>query len=267
MPSRLTVLDFPRLKAEKRPIVCVTAYDYTMARLLDEAGVDMLLVGDSLGMVVQGHDTTLPVTLDQMIYHTQAVVRGSEKAFVACDLPFGLCHRSSDVVLEAAIRVIKESGAQAVKVEGGVPVAQTIQALTTRHIPVLGHVGLTPQSVHAFGGFKVQGRGAAADRVLADAVAIEEAGAFAVVLEGIPARLSEKISARLTIPTIGIGAGPGCDGQVLVVYDLLGLYDGVKPRFVKRYMDGSVLVRQAVGHFAEEVRNGSFPGEEHSFSE
>ncbi|HIJ84520.1 MAG: 3-methyl-2-oxobutanoate hydroxymethyltransferase [Magnetococcales bacterium] len=267
MSSRLTVPDFPRFKAEKRPIVCVTAYDYTLARLLDEAGVDLLLVGDSLGMVVQGHDTTLPVTLDHMIYHTQAVVRGSRKAFVACDLPFGLCHRSSEIVLEAAIRVLKESGAQAVKVEGGASVADTIHSLTSRHIPVLAHVGLTPQSVHAFGGFKVQGRGEAADKVLADAVAVEAAGAFAVVLEGIPAKLAERISQRLIIPTIGIGAGPGCDGQVLVVYDLLGLYDGLKPKFVKRYIDGSGLVRQAVSLYADEVRNRSFPVEEHSFSE
>ncbi|MBF0146024.1 MAG: 3-methyl-2-oxobutanoate hydroxymethyltransferase [Magnetococcales bacterium] len=267
MSSRLTVLDFPRFKAERRPIVCVTAYDYTFARLLDDAGVDLLLVGDSLGMVVQGHDTTLPVTLDHMIYHTQAVVRGSRKAFVACDLPFGLCHRAPDVVLEASIRVLKESGAQAVKVEGGVPVAEAIRALTTRHIPVLAHVGLTPQSVHAFGGFKVQGRGEAADKVLADAIAVEQAGAFAVVLEGIPARLARKISERLTIPTIGIGAGPGCDGQVLVVYDLLGFYDGIKPKFVKRYLEGSQLVRQAVHQFADEVRNRSFPVDEHCFSE
>ncbi|MBF0107654.1 MAG: 3-methyl-2-oxobutanoate hydroxymethyltransferase [Magnetococcales bacterium] len=267
MSSRLTVLDFPRLKAERRPIVCVTAYDYTFARLLDDAGVDLLLVGDSLGMVIQGHDTTLPVTLDQMIYHTQAVVRGSKKAFVACDLPFGLCHRSAEVVLEGSIRVLKESGAQAVKVEGGTVVAETIHALTSRHIPVLGHVGLTPQSVHAFGGFKVQGRGEAANRVLADALAVEQAGAFAVVLEGIPASLAANISQRLTIPTIGIGAGRGCDGQVLVIYDLLGLYDGFKPKFVKRYMEGNVLIRQAVREFAEEARSRSFPDDTHCFSE
>lgn len=267
MSTRLTVLDFPRLKAEGRPIVCVTAYDYTFARLLDDAGVDLLLVGDSLGNVIQGHETTLPVTLDDMIYHTKAVVRGSRKAFVACDLPFGLCHRSADVVLEAAIRVLKETGAQAVKVEGGATVVNAIQALSAMQIPVLGHVGLTPQAVHAFGGFKVQGRGEAADKVLADAVAVEQAGAFAVVLEGIPSPLANKISKRLTIPTIGIGAGPGCDGQVLVVYDLLGLYDGYKPRFVKRYLEGGDKVRQAVARFADEVRSRQFPSTEHGFNE
>ncbi|MBF0422818.1 MAG: 3-methyl-2-oxobutanoate hydroxymethyltransferase [Magnetococcales bacterium] len=267
MSSRLTVLDFPRFKAENRPIVCVTAYDYTFAKLLDNAGVDLLLVGDSLGNVIQGHDTTLPVTLDDMIYHTKAVVRGSRKAFVACDLPFGYCHRSSDVVLEAAIRVLKETGAQAVKVEGGASVVDSIRALTSLQIPVLAHVGLTPQAVHAFGGFKVQGRGAAADKVLADAVAVETAGAFAVVLEGIPAPLAEKISRQLIIPTIGIGAGPGCDGQVLVVYDLLGFYDGFKPRFVKRYLEGGDLIHLAVSRFAEEVRNRTFPDHEHSFND
>ncbi|MBF0437232.1 MAG: 3-methyl-2-oxobutanoate hydroxymethyltransferase [Magnetococcales bacterium] len=267
MSSRLTVLDFPRFKAEKRPIVCVTAYDYTFAGLLDDAGVDLLLVGDSLGNVIQGHETTLPVTLDDMIYHTKAVVRGSRRAFVACDLPFGFCHRSAGIVLEASIRVLKETGAQAVKVEGGEAVVDAIRALTELQIPVLAHVGLTPQAVHAFGGFKVQGRGEAADKVLADAVAVERAGAFAVVLEGIPSPLAEKISKRLTIPTIGIGAGPGCDGQVLVVYDLLGLYDGFKPRFVKRYLEGGALIRQAVAQFADEVRSRRFPDEGHGFNE
>ncbi len=266
MFSRVTAPDLQRMKAEERRIVSVTAYDYTFARLLDEAQVDLLLVGDSLGMVVQGHDTTLPVTLEQMIYHTAAVVRGSERALVICDLPFGVCHGSGASVMDAAVRVLKESGCQGVKMEGGMHMAATIHFLTERHIPVLAHVGLTPQSVHAFGGFKVQGRGeTAAAQVRQDALAIQEAGAFAVVLEGIPTPLAKAISQELTIPTIGIGAGSGCDGQVLVLYDLLGLYNGVTPRFVKQYLQGGVSVREAVGRFADEVRAGHFPGPEHEF--
>lgn len=267
MSSRVTVPSFAHFKAEKRRIVCVTAYDCTFARLLDDAGVDLLLVGDSLGMVVQGHETTLPVTLDHMIYHTSAVVRGAKRAFVACDLPFGVCHGPKNVVMDAAVRVLKESGAQSVKIEGGELVAETIRYLTERHIPVLGHVGLTPQSFHAFGGFKVQGRGEGAERVLADAVAVAEAGAFAVVLEGIPSPLAKVITAKLAIPTIGIGAGPDCDGQVLVGYDLLGLYDHVTPRFVKKYMEGADSVRDAVRRYADEVRSGTFPEPKHGFLE
>ncbi len=266
MSSRVTVPDLRRMKAEGRRIVSVTAYDYTFARLLDAAEVDLLLVGDSLGMVIQGYDTTLPVTLEQMIYHTAAVVRGSQRALVICDLPFGVCHGDGAGVMDAAVRVLKESGCQGVKLEGGVPMAATIRYLTERHIPVLAHVGLTPQSVHAFGGFKVQGRGeAAAERVRRDALAVQEAGAFAVVLEGIPTPLASAISGELTIPSIGIGAGAGCDGQVLVLYDLLGFYNGVTPRFVKHYLEGGASVRDAVARFAAEVRAGTFPGPEHEF--
>ncbi|MBF0401615.1 MAG: 3-methyl-2-oxobutanoate hydroxymethyltransferase [Magnetococcales bacterium] len=262
----VTVPELHRMKRAGERIVSVTAYDFSFARLLDRAGVDLLLVGDSLGMVIQGHSTTLPVTLEQMIYHTAAVVRGARRAMVVCDLPFGVCHGGGVAVMDAAVRVLKESGCQGVKLEGGVRMAETIRFLSTHQIPVLGHVGLTPQSVHAFGGFKVQGRGGDAERIVEDALAVAAAGAFAVVLEGIPAPLAQRITEQLEIPTIGIGAGRQCDGQVLVMHDMLGLYEEVVPRFVKRYLPENTVV-QAVGRFVEEVRGGVFPGDEHAFSE
>ncbi|MBF0342215.1 MAG: 3-methyl-2-oxobutanoate hydroxymethyltransferase [Magnetococcales bacterium] len=266
MIPRVTVPELGRMKRDGRRMVCVTAYDYTFARLFEKAGVEILLVGDSLGMVILGHETTLPVTLDQMIYHTTAVVRGASRALVVCDMPFGVCHGPPHVVMDAAARVLKETGCQAIKLEGGVRMVETIHFLTDHQVPVMAHVGLTPQSVHAFGGFKVQGRGEeAARRVLEDALAVERAGAFAVILEGVPSPLAQAITARLTIPTIGIGAGPGCDGQVLVGYDLLGLFDGIQPRFVKRYLEGGQGIVEAVEHFAAEVRSGVFPGPEHGF--
>ena len=262
----VTVPELQRMRQDGRRIVSVTAYDFTFARLLDEAGVDLLLVGDSLGMVIQGHDTTLPVTLEQMIYHASAVVRGARRAMVVCDMPFGVCHGGGVTVMDAAVRVLKESGCQAVKVEGGCYMADTIRFLCEHQVPVLGHVGLTPQSVHVLGGFKVQGRGSDAERIMADALAVAEAGAFALVLEGIPAPLAQRITQRLSVPTIGIGAGGGCDGQVLVLQDLLGVYSEVVPRFAKRYLPEGA-VSQAISRFAEEVRTGRFPEAEHSFSE
>ncbi|GAB0058789.1 3-methyl-2-oxobutanoate hydroxymethyltransferase [Candidatus Magnetaquicoccaceae bacterium FCR-1] len=265
MSARVTVPELDRMKRSGRRIVCVTAYDYTFARLFESAGVDILLVGDSLGMVILGHDTTLPVTLDQMIHHATAVVRGSSRALVVCDMPFGVCHGAGDRVMDAAVRILKESGCQAVKLEGGRRMVETIRYLADHHIPVMAHVGLTPQSVHAFGGFKVQGRGDAAAGVLEDALAVQEAGAFAVILEGMPTPLATAITERLTIPTIGIGAGPACDGQVLVGYDLLGMFDGVRPRFVKHYLEGGQAIVSAVNRFADEVRTGAFPGPEHGF--
>ncbi|MBF0448681.1 MAG: 3-methyl-2-oxobutanoate hydroxymethyltransferase [Magnetococcales bacterium] len=268
MSPAMSVPAIARLKTENRPIVVVTAYDYTFARLLDQSGVDIILVGDSLGMVVQGHETTLPVTLDEMIYHAAAVSRGTRQAMVVCDLPFGICQSSKELVMAASIRVLKESASDAVKIEGGVAVAETIGFLTRQGIPVMAHIGLTPQSVKAFGGFKVQGRDdAGASQLLADALAVEQAGAFAVVLEGIPSNLATRITQQLSIPTIGIGAGLGCDGQVLVLYDLLGLYEDVKPRFVKQYMAGGASIRAAVERYAQEVRGGQFPGPEHGFSD
>ena len=260
----VTVPALLRLKQQGVRIVSVTAYDFTFARLLDKAGVDLLLVGDSLGMVVQGHQTTLPVTIEQMIYHTSAVVRGANRSMVICDLPFGVCHGGGVAVMDIAAQVLKKSGCHGVKLEGGCYMADTIRFLCQHQVPVLAHVGLTPQSVHVLGGFKIQGRGTDAERVMDDAVAVEEAGAFAVVLEGIPAPLAQRITERLRIPTIGIGAGGGCDGQVLVLYDLLGVYDEMVPRFVKQYL-GKGEVAQAIATFADDVRAGRFPSSEHSF--
>jgi 3-methyl-2-oxobutanoate hydroxymethyltransferase len=259
--QRVTLPQIAKMKEASQRIVCVTAYDYTFAQLVDNSGVDIILVGDSLGMVVQGHDTTIPVTLDDMIYHTSAVVRGSKRAMVICDFPFGICQSPKEVVLAAAIRIMKETGCDGVKIEGGEFVAETIHFLTRQRIPVVAHVGLTPQSVKFFGGFKVQGRDKPeAESILADALAVEAAGAFAVVLEGIPPALASQITQKLAIPTIGIGAGVECDGQVLVLYDLLGLYSDFKPKFVKHYMHGADLIQTALAQYAKEVRDGDFPG-------
>lgn len=262
---RLTVQDILRMKGDAR-IVMVTAYDATFAKLLDGAGADVLLVGDSLGMVVQGHDSTLPVTMDQMIYHTASVVRGSEKALVIGDLPFMSYQASVEDAVRNGGRLMAESGCQAVKLEGGVRSQAAIRALVAAGIPVFGHVGLTPQSVHAMGGFKVQGKNeAAAKALLEDAYAVQEAGAFGVVLEAIPKRLAGEITEALDIPTVGIGAGVQCDGQVLVSYDYLGLNEGFEPRFLKRYADLATSVREATSQYASDVREGQFPGDEHSF--
>jgi 3-methyl-2-oxobutanoate hydroxymethyltransferase len=263
--ARLTVLDLLKKKADNDKIVMVTAYDFTMARLVDAAGVDMVLVGDSLGMVVQGHDSTLPVTVDDVVYHTRAVARGLQRAHLTADLPFLSYQVSPEDALRTAGRMLQVGGAQSVKLEGGERSAPAIARLVEAGIPVVGHVGLTPQSVHAFGGFKVQGKGEDGERVLRDALAVQQAGAFCVVLEGLPAALADRITAQLSIPTIGIGAGPGCDGQVLVCNDLLGLDLSFQPRFVKRYAELERDVIGAVGAYAAEVRSGAFPAAEHSF--
>lgn len=265
--SRTTVLDLRKMKADNSKIVMVTAYDATMARLADASGVDMLLVGDSLGMVVQGHDDTLPVTLEQMIYHCQCVARGSTRAHLVADMPFMTFQVSAEQALASAGRLVQEGRAQSVKLEGGVRVADAIGRIVEAGIPVLGHVGLTPQSVHAMGGFKMQGRTEGdAERVLRDAVAVQEAGAYALVLEGIPADLAQRITDTLEIPTIGIGAGVGCDGQVLVCNDLLGMNLEFAPRFVKRYARIEEAAVAAFKAYAEDVRSGTFPGPEHSFT-
>lgn len=265
--ARNSVLDLRKKKADNEKIVMVTAYDWTMARLVDMAGVDMVLVGDSLGMVVQGLSDTLPVTLDDMIYHSRAVARGLQQAHLTTDLPFMTYQTSPEQALDNAGRLMKEGMAQSVKLEGGVRVAEAIDRIVGAGIPVVGHIGLTPQSVHAMGGFKVQGRSEDdAARVLADARAVEQAGAFCVVLEGLPTPLAQRISDELDIPTIGIGAGPHCDGQVLVCNDLLGLNLDFKPRFVKHYAALQESVLEAVGQYASEVRDGSFPDAAHSFS-
>jgi 3-methyl-2-oxobutanoate hydroxymethyltransferase len=262
----LTVPDLTAMKAAGRRVVVLTCYDAAFARLLEEAGVDILLVGDSLNQVVAGRDSTLSATLDQMIYHGSAVRRGSRRALVFVDLPFLTYQVSVPEAIRNAGRVLQESGAHGVKLEGGQPMADTVRALVDRGIPVMGHLGLTPQSVHALGGYRVQGREkATADRLLADARALEEAGACAIVLELLPATLAQRISAALTIPTIGIGAGPGCDGQVLVLHDMLGLNEGFNPKFLKRYAELGQVVREAARSYAADVRDGSYPGPEHSF--
>ena len=262
----VTVLDLQKMKLESRKITMLTAYDATFARLLDSSGVDVVLVGDSLGMVVQGKQNTLSVTVDQMAYHGAAVSSAVQRAHVTVDMPFMSYHASVEEAVRNAGRLVQEGGAHSVKLEGGKERADTIRAIVTAQIPVMAHVGLTPQSFHAQGGFRVQGRSEEAGRqVLEDALAVQEAGAWSVVLEGIPASLAREISQRLTIPTIGIGAGNGCDGQVLVVYDLLGMDEDFQPKFVRRYAEGGRLVRKAVSNYIEDVRSGVFPGEENSF--
>jgi 3-methyl-2-oxobutanoate hydroxymethyltransferase len=259
----VTVLDFARWKQSGRKISVLTAYDFTTARTFDEAGIDCLLVGDSLGVVVQGHPNTLGVTLDQIVYHTEIVARAARRALVVADLPFLSYQASIETAMQAAGRCLKEARCGAVKLEGGRRSAATVRALVEAGIPIMGHVGLTPQSVHQFGGFKVQRDG---DALAADALALAEAGAFAVVLECIPAALAERITAELPVPTIGIGAGAGCDGQVLVAHDMLGLFEGFRPRFVRRYAELAPVLRDAAARYAEDVREGRFPGPDESFA-
>jgi 3-methyl-2-oxobutanoate hydroxymethyltransferase len=266
MGDKITVPHIVKMKQRGEKITCLTAYDYSFARILDEAGVDMLLVGDSVGCVVQGNHNTLAVTMEEMIYHTRTVVRGCKRALVIGDMPFLSYQASKEQALQNAGRFLKEAGAEAVKLEGGMAVRETIAALVSAGIPVMGHIGLTPQSLHQFGGYKIQGRDKARrDAVLRDAVAVEEAGAFSVVLEGMPLGLAQEITERLTIPTIGIGAGVHCDGQVLVIHDMLGLFDDFTPRFVKRYADLKRTITGAVKDFIGEVKEQKFPTEEHSF--
>jgi 3-methyl-2-oxobutanoate hydroxymethyltransferase len=263
--QRVTVPSLVQRKRRGERIAMLTAYDFSFARIFDSAGIDLLLVGDSLGNVVQGRDTTLPVTLDEIVYHTRLVVRAARRCLVIADLPFGTYQVSPEEGVRAAVRCIKDGGAQAVKLEGGERVAATIARISSAEIPVMGHVGLTPQAIHRMGGHRVQGRGAASRaRVLADARAVQEAGAFAVVLEGMPVDLAAEITAELAIPTIGIGAGVHCDGQVLVMHDLLGLSEWT-PSFVKQYAGLGALAAQAARAFADDVAHGKFPDAEHSY--
>ena len=266
MSPATTTRTFRRMKAEGRKIVMLTAYDWTLARYLDDAGVDAILVGDSAGQVFAGHRTTLPVTLDDMIYHARAVRRGAPDRFLIVDMPFLSFQVSPEDTLRNAGRIMKETDAQAVKVEGGASLVQTIERLVACGIPVMGHLGLTPQSVHSFGGYGLRASEASeADRLRSDARAIERAGCFSLVLEKIPRTLAAEVSADLEIPTIGIGAGPGTDGQVLVTPDLLGLTPDFRPRFVRRYAELDDVVRGALARFASDVRGGAFPGEEESY--
>ncbi len=247
-------------------IAMVTAYDATFARMLDQAGVDAMLIGDSLGMVVQGHQSTLPVTLDEIVYHARAVARGTQRAHLIGDLPFLSYHTSVEQALASAGRLVKEGGVESVKLEGGREIADTVHRIVRMGVPVVGHVGLMPQRVHAMGGFKVQGRGADdAESILEDAMAIADAGAFCIVIEGVPSELAERITHAVDVPTIGIGAGVECDGQILVSYDLLGLTDTIKPKFVKRYEEFFSRGIDATRAYVSEVRAGVFPGPEHSF--
>ncbi len=263
MRTTLTKLQAMRGKEEK--IAVLTCYDASFAALLEAQGVDILLVGDSLGMVLQGHDTTLPVTLDEMAYHTACVARGAKQTFIIGDMPFGTFQISPQETFAHAARLMA-AGAQMVKLEGGAAMAETVRFLTERGIAVCGHIGLTPQSVHQLGGYRVQGKESSdAQRLLQDAVALEQAGAGMLVLEAIPALLAAEITAQLTIPTIGIGAGAACSGQVLVLHDMLDIYPSKKARFVKNYMQGAGSIAQAVANYVAEVKNARFPTQEHSF--
>ena len=262
---KTTIPDLARMKADGSKIVMITAYDALFARVFDEAGVDVLLVGDSLGQVVLGHPDTLNVTMDDMVRHTGAAARGRKRALLVADMPFLSYQASVPDAIRNAGRLL-QAGAEGVKLEGGRNAAETIRAITKGDIPVMGHIGLTPQSVHRMGGYRVQGKtDVQRERLLDDAAAVQEAGAFAVVLEGMPALLAAEITKSLSIPTIGIGAGPHCDGQVLVMQDLLGLFDEFRPKFVRRFAELRQPVSDAVEAYAAAVREGTFPGKEHSF--
>ena len=268
--AKISVPELQRLKAAGQKITALTAYDYPFARILDNCGIDFILVGDSLGTVIQGADTTLPVSMDDMVYHTRLVTRARPRALVVGDMPFlsyqvGIC----DAIANAG-RLLKEGGAEAVKLEGGVNVARVIKAIVNVDIPVMGHIGLTPQSVHRMGGYKVQGKKSgrqpgARERLIEDAQAVADAGAFAVVLEGVPMDLAGEVTEMLPIPTIGIGAGPHCDGQILVIHDLLGLSGDFSPKFVKRYANLEQTISDAVSAYISDVRDEAFPQDEHSF--
>ena len=269
--GKITVPDIlnrksPETHFTEQKIACLTAYDYPTARLCDEAGVDIILVGDSLAMVVLGYENTLPVTMEEMLHHTRAVRRGTRRALLIADMPFGSFHTGVEDSVRNAVRFVKEAGAEAVKIEGGEKRLELIHRLVEAEIPVMGHVGLTPQSLHALGGFKVQGKTAeAAEQLLRDARAVEAAGAFSIVLEAVPRELAAQITRELRIPTIGIGAGPECDGQVLVIHDLLGLHFGHQPKFARHYANLAETIGQAVGQYCDDVRGGRFPSDAESY--
>jgi 3-methyl-2-oxobutanoate hydroxymethyltransferase len=264
--KKVTVPELSRMKREGRKITMLTAYDATFTRILEEAGVDMILVGDSLGMVIQGGATTTAVTMDEMVYHARIVARGVRSAHLVVDLPFMSYQASVEEAVRNAGRLVKEGGAESVKLEGGRERADAVRAIDQAGIPVMAHIGLTPQSIHKLGGFRVQGKAQEqAMRLIEDAKLLEEAGAFALLLEGMPAELAGKITRAVEIPTIGIGAGPGCDGQVLVIYDMLGMDNGFNPKFAKRYARLHETIAQAVQSYIDEVRGGQFPGKENCY--
>ena len=265
--GKLALTELAAMVEREERIVMVTAYDFPSARLADAAGMDIVLVGDSAAMTVLGHSSTVPATMDEMLMLTRAVTRGAQRPLVVADMPFGSFQVSDEEALRNAIRFVKEAGADAVKLEGAGPSLSRVLALVGAGIPVMGHIGLTPQSATMLGGFKAQGKTAAkARRLLEDAVALEDAGCFSLVLEAVPAPVAARIGERLTIPTIGIGSGPDCDGQVLVLHDVLGLYEGRSPRFAKRYADLATEIRAALERFAGDVRSGAFPTEEHTYA-
>ena len=267
MAHRVTVRDIANMKVKGEKIPMVTAYDYTTARQADEAGMPSILVGDSLGMVVLGYESTIPVTMEDMLHHIKAVCRGTERALVVGDLPFMTYHIDSSQALHNAARFIQEGGAQAVKLEGGQRVAETVHRIVECGIPVMGHIGFTPQSVHGLGGYSVQGKGAKdATRLVKDAVALEEAGVYSLVLELVPSPLARIIAKKLSIPTIGIGAGPWCDGQVQVLHDMLGLYTDFVPKHTKRYATLAETITQAFAQYIAEVKDGAFPTDKESFT-
>ena len=261
----VTVTTMSKMKQASDKITWLTAYDYSFASLIDNAGVDAILVGDSLGMVMQGHETPIPVTIEDSVYHTQCVARGAKNAMIVGDLPFGSYQVSKEQAYENAVKLM-QAGAHTIKLEGGELQVETIAFLAERGIAVCAHIGLTPQSVHQLGGFKVQGRGDAAERLIEDAIAVEKAGAFAVVLEAVPMALAAKITKQLSIPTIGIGAGVDCDGQVLVLQDMIGIYPKKSPKFCKNYMAEADSISGAVEKYVSDVKHGIFPAQEHSFS-
>jgi 3-methyl-2-oxobutanoate hydroxymethyltransferase len=265
--GKLPLTDLADMKRRRERIVMVTAYDYPSGRLADAAGVDIVLVGDSAAMTVLGHESTTPATMDEMLMLTRAAARGAKRPLVVADMPFGSFQISDEEALQNAVRFVKEAGADAVKLEGAGPTVSRVLALVGAGIPVMGHVGLTPQSATMLGGFRAQGRTAArAKELLEDALTLEQAGCFAVVLEAVPAQVAARITQELTAPTLGIGSGRDCDGQVLVYHDLLGLYQGKSPRFVKRYAELAPLIEDALEHFAADVRSGAFPGDEYTYS-
>lgn len=262
--EKITVPRLIKMYQNGEKLTMVTAYDYTMARLVDSAGIDMILVGDSLGMVIQGNKDTLPVSIDELIYHTKCVAKGVKKAHIMADMPFMSYQASYEDAVTNAGNLLK-AGAESVKLEGGEEMADLVWYLSKIGIPVMGHIGLKPQSVHQMGGYKVQGKSKLeADAIINDAKILEEAGVFSLLLEGVPAQVAQEVAKNVAIPTIGIGSGPSCSGQVLVIYDLLGMNPDFKPRFVKQYVDINTLAKNALGQYVEEVRNGSFPAHEHS---
>ena len=265
-PRKDTTRRLAEMKAKGEKIAMLTAYDYSMAKLIDQAGMDVILVGDSASNVMAGNDTTLPITLDQMIYHAKSVMKGVKRALVVCDMPFGSYQGNSIEALASAVRIMKESHAEAVKIEGGAEVLESIQRILSAGIPVMGHLGLTPQSINKFGTYNVRAREEAeANKLIEDAKLLEQAGCFALVLEKIPAELATRVSKELSIPTIGIGAGGGCDGQVLVMHDMLGINQGFSPRFLRRYADLGNAITDAVGSYITDVKSSDFPNEKEQY--